>query len=65
MDKENYYQKRAREMQREISQELATRQLLKDARHEPLTAKQARRRVLRLVPALIVLTALLLLILLI
>jgi hypothetical protein len=65
MDKEYYYQIRAREQQREIAQELATRQLLKDVQHEPLTTKQASRLVGRLAPALIVLTVLLLLILLI
>ena len=65
MDKEYYYQMRAQEQQREIAQELATRQLLKDVRHEPLTTKQARRLVGQLAPALIVLAVLLLLILLI
>jgi hypothetical protein len=60
-----YYQKHAEEHQREIAQELATRQLLKDAKHEPLTAKQARRLVWRLAPAFIVAAVLLLLILLI
>ena len=61
MDRNFYHQKRAEEHQREISQELATRNLLKDARHEPLSQKQARRLVMYLAPAVIVFTILLLL----
>ena len=59
MDKEYYYQKRAQERQREIERELADRHLLRDARHAPLSAKQAKRLVWRLAPAVIVLTILL------
>ncbi len=61
MDRNYYYQKRAEEHQREISQELANRHLLTDMKRAPLTAKQVRRMVLRLAPVAIVLTALLLL----
>lgn len=61
MDRNFYNQKRAEEHQREVSQELANRHLLKDVEREPLTAKQARRLVLRLAPAVIVLTILLVL----
>jgi hypothetical protein len=60
MDKEYSYQKRAQERQREIEQELANRHLLRDARHAPLSTKQAKRLVLRLAPAVIMLTILLL-----
>jgi hypothetical protein len=61
MDRNFYNQKRAEEHQREVSQELANRNLLKDLKREPLTRKQARRLVMRLAPALIVLAILLLL----
>jgi hypothetical protein len=60
MDKDFYYQKRAQEHQREISQELETRNLLQMAGREPLTGKQVKRLVLRIVPAVIVMTILLL-----
>jgi hypothetical protein len=60
MDKDYFYQKRAEERQREISQELATRNRMKEAKHEPLTPKQARGLVFRLAPVVIVLTILLL-----
>lgn len=55
MDRNFYQQKLAKEHQREIAQELATRKLLKDGGHEPLSTKQARRLVLRIAPAAIVL----------
>ena len=49
MDRNYFYQKRAQEHQREISEELANRKLLNDgSRHDPLTGKQARRLVLRI-----------------
>lgn len=61
MDKDFYYQKRAKEHQSEISQELATRNLLNDGKREPLTAKQAKRLVLRIAPVAIVVTILIIL----
>lgn len=60
MDRNFYYQKRAEEHQREVSQELATRHLLDEAYPKPLTRKQARRLVFRVAPA-VIFTALLLL----
>ena len=60
MDRNFYNQKRAKEVQREISQQLANRHLLKRVQREPLTTNEARRLVLRLAPAIIVLTLLLL-----
>ena len=59
MDKEYSFQKRAHERQREIEQELASRHVARDARHAPLSAKQAKGLVWRLAPAVIVLTTLL------
>ena len=59
MDRNFYYQTRSAEHQREISQELATRNLLKGLKREPLTAKQAKGLVLRVAPAVII-TAILL-----
>ena len=59
MDRNFYYQNRAAEHQREISQELATRDLLKDGKREPLTATQAKGLVLRIAPAVIIMTILL------
>ena len=61
MDRNFYNQKRAEEHQREVSQELANRKLLSGLQREPLTAKQARRLMLRLAPAVIILTILLVL----
>jgi len=62
MDRNFFYQKRAQERQREISQELATRHLLKNAKLLPaLTAKQARLLALRIAPAVMIITILLLL----
>ena len=61
MDKGFFYQKRSEEHQREISQELATRNLLKDGKREPLTTKQAQRLVLRIAPVAVVVTILILL----
>ena len=60
MDRNFYQQKLAEQRQREISEELATRNLLKGLKREPLTAKQARGLVLRITPAIIVMTILLL-----
>jgi hypothetical protein len=59
MDRNFYYQNRAKEYQREISRELATRNLLKDGKREPLNANQAKGLVLRVAPAVIVMTILL------
>lgn len=58
MDKNFYQQKLAQEHQKEVSKELATRHLLKDGGHEPLTTKQAQRLVLRIAPVAIVVTIL-------
>jgi hypothetical protein len=60
MDKNFFYQKRAQEHQREISQELANRHLLKGLKREPLTMQQAGRLILRIAPVAIVITILLL-----
>lgn len=59
MDKNFYQQKLAEEHQREISKELATHNLLRGTRQEPLTAKQAKGLVLRIAPVVIVITVLL------
>jgi len=56
MDRNFYQQKLAKEHQREISRELATREMLKDSGHEPLTSTQVRRLVLRIAPVAIVVT---------
>ena len=61
MDRNFYQQKLAKERQREISQELATRNLISGVKREPLTAKEAKGLVLRIAPSVIVLTVLLLL----
>ena len=60
MDRNYYYEKMTKQRQREVSQELATRNLLKDGKREPLSAKQAKRLILRTVPAIIIFTLLLL-----
>jgi len=54
MDRNYYYQKRAQERQREISQELANRHLLREARSNTSAIKRVKRIVLRIVPAAIV-----------
>jgi hypothetical protein len=59
MDRNFYYQNRAKEHQREISRELATRNLLKNGKREPLNADQAKGLVLRVAPVVIVMTILL------
>jgi hypothetical protein len=59
MDRNFYFQTRTAEHQREISRELATRNLLNSLKHEPLTARQAKGLVLRVVPAVIFMTILL------
>jgi hypothetical protein len=59
MDRNFYYQTRAKEHQREISRELATSNLLKDGKREPLTANQAKRVVWQMAPAVILMTILL------
>lgn len=60
MDRNFYQQKLAEVHQREISQELARRNLLRGIKREPLNAKQAKGLVLRIAPAIIVVTILLL-----
>ena len=59
MDRNFFHQERAKEHQREISQELKTQALLNEGKHEPLTNKQAKRIVMRLVPIVLVIAALL------
>ena len=60
-DRNYYYEKRAKEHQREISQELATRHLLSEGTSNATPANTARRMVPRVAFALItVLTVLLL-----
>ena len=59
MDRNFYQQKLAEEHQREISKDLATRNLLKDTKREPFTTKQAKGLVLRIAPVAIVITILL------
>jgi len=61
MDRNYYQQKLAQEHQKEVSKELATRYLLKESGHESLTKKQAQRLVLRIAPAAIVVTILIIL----
>ena len=56
MDRNFYQQKLANEHQREISKELATSHMLKEGGHKPLTTEQAKRLVLRIAPAAVVLT---------
>lgn len=62
MDRNFYHQIRAKEFQREISKELANRQLLKGVKREPLTPKRARQLVMRLAPLILVVVAVLALI---
>lgn len=59
MDRNFYFQTRTAEHQREISRELATRNLLNSLKRETLTAKQARGLVLRAAPVVILMTILL------
>jgi len=59
MDRNFYQQKLATEHQREISKELATRNLLRGVKREPLTTKQVKGLVLRIAPGIIVVTILL------
>jgi hypothetical protein len=59
MDRNFYYQTQAKEHQREISRELATRNLLKHGKRETLTANQAKRVVWQMAPAVILMTILL------
>jgi len=59
MDRNYYHQKMAEQHQREISQELATRNLLKGLKREPFTTKEVKSLVLRIAPAIMVLTILL------
>ena len=61
MDRNFYQQKLAEERQKEVSRELATRHLLKEGGHEPLTTSQAQRLVLRVAPVAIVVTILIIL----
>jgi hypothetical protein len=59
MDRNFYNQTRAKEYQQEISRELATRHLLKEAKREYLNLNQARGLVVRVAPAAIVMAILL------
>lgn len=59
MDRYYYYQKRSQEHQREISQELANRHLLNNAKANPPAVKRMKQIVLRIVPATIVIITLL------
>jgi hypothetical protein len=61
MDRNFYQQKLAQEHQKEVSKELATRHLLKEGGHEPLTKKQVQRLVPRIAPVAIVVTILIIL----
>jgi len=61
MDRNYYYQKRAGEHQREISQELATRHLLSEVRSNVAPVNTVKRLVLRIAFALITILTLLLL----
>ena len=53
MDKSYFYQERAQEHRHEISNELANRNLLKNGKQYPLTAKQARQLVWRVAFAVV------------
>ena len=64
MDRNYYLQMRAKELQREISKELAVRQMLGEGTRESLTPKRARQLVMRLAPVILVAVALLALIML-
>jgi hypothetical protein len=59
MDRNFYQTKLAEEHQYEISKELTTRSQLRGAQQEPLTGKQAKVLILRIVPVVIVITVLL------
>ncbi len=59
MDRNFYFQTRTAEHQREIAHELATRAMLKELKHEPLTRKQARGLMLRVAPVVILMAMLL------
>jgi len=61
MDKYFYYQTRAQEHQREISRELATRHMLKEAGLNRLTSKRVMRLALRVMPAVTAIVILILL----
>ena len=58
MDRNFYHQKLANAHQLEISKALANQHMLKDLKREPLTGKQAKRLVLRIAPAVIVMAIL-------
>ena len=58
MDRNFYYQTRAKEHQHEISQELANRHLLSEAEVKSLAAKRVKRMALRAAPAMIIVTLL-------
>ncbi len=59
MDRTFYFQTRTAEHQREISRELATRNLLNHLKRETLTPKHARQLVVRAAPAVVVMAILL------
>jgi len=61
MDKNFFYQKRAQEHQREISQELANRHLLNSPKVKSPAARRGKRMVLRIMPAAILFITLVLL----
>jgi len=60
MDRNFYYQTRAKEHQREIERELANRHLLNEAAGKFLASQHVKQMVLRFGPATIILTLLLL-----
>jgi|KBSSwiStaDraftv2_1062776.scaffolds.fasta_scaffold500482_2 hypothetical protein len=59
MDRNFYQQNLAEQHQRDISKELATRNLLRGVKREPFTAKQIKGLVFRIAPVAIVVTILL------
>jgi hypothetical protein len=60
MDRNYYYQDRVREQQREIAELLAADSLRREASHKSPVQHRARRLVLRIAPAVILLTVLVL-----
>jgi hypothetical protein len=61
MNRNYYYRSRAREQQQEISKELAARHLLKETETKLPAAKELKRIMLWIMPAAIVMAALILL----
>jgi len=60
MDKYNFYKLVAQERQHEISKELATRHLLKEAEGDTPEKRKPKPMVLRIAPAFILITLILL-----